>query len=157
MSPTLNPSYICFPERWLSSTPIQSFIFFILKMRTLKQHNYEPVINQIDQLTILIHKKHRIHNKSLIETLSKLKFEYDTYWKIKMMKSIEYGPNIKHKSYISWLQQPHRNQISNCPSTNRSREMCVCVRALIFTIYQHHNKFACTWSCFITQKSNTKN
>ena len=48
-------------------------------MRTLKQHNYEPVINQIDQLTILIHKKHRIHNKSLIETLSKLKFEYDTH------------------------------------------------------------------------------
>ena len=121
--------------------------FFILKMRTLKQHNYEPVISQIDQLTILIHKKHRIF-KSLIETLSKLKFEYDTYWKIKMMKSIEYGPNIKHKSYISWLQHPNRNQISNCPSTNR---------ALIFNIYQHHNKFTCTWSCFISQKSNTKN
>ena len=132
MSPTLNPSYICFPERWLSFTPIQSFIFFILKMRTLKQHNYEPVINQIDQLTILIHKKHRIHNKSLIETLSKLKFEYDTHWKIKMMKSIEYGPNIKHKSYISWFPIETKYRTVHQPI---AQERCVCVRARLFLIF----------------------
>lgn len=41
-------------------------------------------------------------------------------------------------------------------SINQSFERDVCVRALIFNIYQHHNKFACTWSSFITQKSNKK-
>ena len=32
----------------------------------IEQHNHEPVLNQIDQLTTLIHKKRSIHNKSLI-------------------------------------------------------------------------------------------